>query len=119
MAGTKEEWINITSSCLEDWSCSWDLYDTLNIREEQEDASWNTFDILVQDVFLSATFFIGTVLAFSLVYSGFRIIMGWWWNESMVEEGKKWVKWSLIWLVLVMFSYTIIRWVQFIAQGNS
>gem|GEM_PF-4361358 len=36
----------------------------------------------------------------------------------MVEEGKNGVKRSLVGLILVMFSYTIIRGVQFVAQGN-
>jgi len=117
-ANTTQEGVNINKDCLELGTCTWDLYDTLNIREEQEAQDANTFDFLVQDIFLSATFFIGTILAFSLIYSGLRIILGWWWDESAVEEGKKWVKYSLIWLVLVMFSYTIIRAVQFVAQGQ-
>ncbi len=113
------EGINLTDACLTNGNCTRDIYDTLNIREEQADVDGNTFEFFVQDIFLSATFFIGTILAFSLIYSGFKIIMGWWGNDSMVEEGKSGVKWSIVWLVLVMFSYTIIRAVQFVAQGNS
>jgi len=117
-AQSTDEWVNITADCLETGTCTRDLYDTLNIREEQAQNEANTFDFLVRDLVLSSTFFIGTILAFSLVYSGFLIIMWWSGNESMVENGKKWVKRSLIGLVLVMFSYTIIRGIQFVAQGQ-
>ncbi len=114
--GTPQEWVNIGTSCLNDGSCTRDIYDTLNIREDIPQDE-NTFEYFTQDIFLSATFFIGTVVTFALVFSWLLITL-WWASEGTVQRGKDGVKWSLVWLVLVMFSYTIIRGVQFIAQGN-
>lgn len=109
--------LDINADCLQDGSCGWDLEKTLGIRQEIENRNdENLFEILTKDVFLSATFFIGTVITFALVYSGLLIVL-WWASETTVQKGKDWVKRSLVWLVLVVFSYTIIKGIQFIAQG--
>ena len=112
------EWVGIrvNPTCLETWTCKRNMYQTLGIREDLQDKP-NPFEFFVADVFLAATFFIGTVITFALVYSWFLIVMGWASDET-VAKGKNGIKRSLIWLVLVMFSYSIIRGVQFIAQGN-
>lgn len=116
-ANTQEDtWLNINTDCLETWTCSRNIYETLNIREDIRDEE-RPFDFFVTDIFLSATFFIGTVITFALVFSG--LLITWWWaSESTVQRGKDGVKYSLLWLALVIFSYTIIRGVQFVAQGQ-
>ncbi len=109
-----EAWVTINPDCLETGTCGWNIYETLNIREDIRDEE-RPFDFFVTDLFLSATFFIGTVITFSLVFSGLLVVWGWV-SESTVQRGKDGVKYSLLWLALVIFSYTIIRWVQFVAQ---
>ena len=109
--------IKVDSDCIQNGDCGRDLGKTLWVRQDVEN-DFNTFEFVTKDIFLSATFFIGTVVTFSLVYSGLMIVFGWA-NESTVQKGKDGVKRSLIWLILVIFSYTIIRWVQFIAQGQT
>jgi len=64
---------------------------------------------------LSATFFIGTVVAIGLIYSGFLYITAK--DDSGAGKAKKGITWSLIGLALVMLSYTIIRLVQYVAKG--
>ncbi len=114
--------INLDTNCLEAWGCGWNLYKTLELREDLQgielDDDETMFEIFTKDIFLSATFFIGTVITFALVYSWLLIVM-WGASESQVQKWKDWVKWSLIWLVIIIFSYTIIRWIQFVAQGQS
>lgn len=92
--------------------CSFDIYQTVGIRKDQPDTEVAT---LVQDAFLAATFFIGTVVAVALIYSGVTYIMAK--DDSAASKAKNGIKRSLIGLGLVMFSYTIIRLVQYIAKG--
>ncbi len=92
--------------------CSFNIYETVGIRKDQPDTEVGTF---VQDAFLAATFFIGTVVAVALIYSGIMYIMAK--DDSAASKAKNGIKWSLIGLALVMFSYTIVRLVQYIAKG--
>ncbi len=113
----EDVWLRINSGCLEDGSCGRDINKTLGIRQDVKSEE-NTLEFLTKDIFLSATFFIGTIITFSLVFSGLMIVFGGA-SESTVQKWKDGVKRSLVWLVLVIFSYTIIRGVQFIAQGQT
>lgn len=107
--------IGLSNECLTDGSCTLSIYETLQIREESQE---NNLETLVQDTFLAATFFVGTMAAIGLIISGLVMVFGGA-DESMYEKGKKGFKYSVIGLLLVIFSYTIIRFVQWIAQGNS
>lgn len=91
--------------------CSFNIYKTVGIRQDQPDTEVSTF---VQDIFLSATFFIGTVVAVALIRSGVQYIMAK--DDASAGKAKNGIKRSLIGLGLVMFSYTIIRLVQYIAK---
>lgn len=107
-------WLTITQDCLKDGSCRMELFQTLKIREESPDNSPETF---VQDVFLGATFFIGTMATFGIIYGGLTMILGWS-DEGKMAEGRKWLKYSIIGLILVIFSYSFIRVVEYITQGE-
>ncbi|USN55487.1 MAG: hypothetical protein H6765_02590 [Candidatus Peribacteria bacterium] len=50
-----------------------DIYQTLKIRSDVDESSTQ---ILTQDVILSATFFIGTMVAVGLLISGFMMVFG-------------------------------------------
>lgn len=92
--------------------CSFNIYKTVGIRKDSTDLNAKT---VVEDIFLSATFFIGTVVGVALIYSGIQYIMAK--DDGAASKAKNGVKWSLIGLALVMFSYTIIRLVQYVAKG--
>lgn len=111
------EGIGLTKDCLLNGSCTFSPYKLLGIRKEVSQ-EWNTAKGIVQDVFLGATFFIGTVCTIALVWSGF-LMMTAGADEGNFEKGKKGIKASIIWLVLVSLSYVIIRAIQFVAQGNT
>lgn len=107
--------IELNSNCISDGSCKLQIYKTLLLRK---DSGWdNTPQTFVQDIFLSATFFIGTMAAFGLVISGMLMVF-WGAQEGMYEKGKKWFIYSIVGILLVALSYTIIRVVQYIAQGT-
>lgn len=97
--------------------CKLNIYDTLGIRKSvrttgQATSVW----LFVQDVILSATFFIGTVVTIALIVSWLMFIFA----ASSGKDpanAKKGIVWSLIGLLLVVSSYVIIRLVQYIAKG--
>ena len=72
--------------------------------------------MFVQDVLLSATFFIGTILTIALIYSGIQYIMAGA-NGKEPTSAKSGIKNSIIGLLIVICSYSIIRLVQYIAKG--
>lgn len=106
--------IECTKDKLLNWQCSFKIYETLWVKESRDHEAKP--DVFVMDTILWITMFIGTVVSLSLIVSGFMFVMAGS-NESMWEKWKKWIKYSVIWLLLVMFSYTIIQLVRYVAQG--
>lgn len=88
------------------------VYKIVGIRKDQPETDVSFF---VQDVIFSATFFIGTVVAVAMMYSGWLYITAK--DDGAAKKGKNGIVRSLIGLGLVMGSYTIIRLVQFLAKG--
>lgn len=107
-----DTWIYLTDDCLEKGNCAFNPYRLLWIREANPD---NSFSAVVQDGFLAATFFIGTVATFGLVISWLYMITAWA-SESQFEKWLKWLKYSLIGIGLVIFSYSAIRLVEYLAK---
>jgi hypothetical protein len=104
--------ISCNAAQLQAGQCSLDVYQTLGIRQDQPDTNVGTF---VSDITLSATFFIGTVVAIGLMYSGWLYITAK--DEAATKKGKDGMRFAFIGLLLVMGSYSIIRLVQYIAKG--
>ncbi len=122
----ENSWTNTSTSamgitCNEDQltngQCKLNIYDTLGIRKSVRNTNDPTsVGLFVQDIVLSATFFIGTLITIALVVSGLMFIFA----ASSGKDpanAKKWIMWSLIWLLIVVSSYVIIRLVQYIAKG--
>lgn len=112
MANQATMWIGCSWGQLRNWQCTFDANTALGIKQNQPDVSVDAF---AEDIILSATFFIGTIVAIWLMYS-------WWIYITAKDDGAaaKWkngIKWSFIWVLLVIGSYTIIRLVQYIAKG--
>lgn len=115
---TPESYMGIT--CNEDLlvqgQCKLNIYDTLGIRKSVRNENDPTsVGLFVQDVVLSATFFIGTVVTIALVVSGIMYIFAASSGKSP-DAAKKGIIWSLIGLLIVVSSYVIIRLVQYIAK---
>ncbi len=60
-----------------------------------------------------ATFFIWAIVSIALIYSALLLIFGWG-DEKQIARGKDGIKYSLIGLVLVIFSYTIVKIIQYV-----
>lgn len=108
-------------SCNEDQlvngQCKLNIYDTLGIRKSVRN-EWDptSVGLFVQDIVLSATFFIGTLITVALIVSGLMFIFA----ASSGKDpanAKKGIMGSLIGLLIVVSSYVIIRLVQYIAKG--
>lgn len=112
------EWnlgINMNSQCLKNWQCSYNIYKTLGIRKSDQDPQVKTF---VQDIVLAVTMFLGTAIAIILVTSGILYILAAiLWKSSLADTAKKGIINSILWLVLVTWSYALVRLVQFVATA--
>lgn len=109
-------WIEMDSDCLTNWQCKFYIYETLWIRQSlsREDRSNPT--IFIQDIILSATFFVGTAITIVLVISWLLFVFAGA-NWALAAKAKKWITWSLIWLLFVTWSYAFIRLLQFLFTG--
>lgn len=97
--------------------CKLNIYDTLGIRQSvgnEDDPT--SVGLFVQDIVLSATFFIGTLVTVALIVSWLMFIFA----ASSGKDpanAKKGIIGSLVGLLIVVSSYVIIRLVQYIAKG--
>jgi len=110
-------WITCDETSLVNGQCKLNIYDTLGIRQSVRDKGDPTsVGLFVQDVILSATFFIGTLITVALIVSGLMFIFA----ASSGKDpanAKKGIMGSLVGLLIVVSSYVIIRLVQYIAKG--
>ena len=104
-------WITINPECLKNGQCGLSIYDLLWMKGKNTSAT-----IFVQDVLLSATLFIGTIITIALISSGLMYIMAGV-DGKDPSKAKNGIIYSIIGLLLVISSYTIIRLVQYIAKG--
>lgn len=114
-----QEWnmgIDCDADKLVNGQCKLNIYDTLEIRwsvrETWEDTSVSVF---TQDIVLSATYFIGTIVAIAIVVSGLMFVFAGA-DSSLKAKAKTGLINAIIGLVIVASSYAIIRLVQYIAK---
>lgn len=105
---------NLGIKCWQDdlinWTCSMDVYKTIWINSSSKDAK-----SFLQDAVSWATYFIWTVVFVSLLVSWLMLIFSAG-DEKLAEKWKMWVKYSVIWLFLVISSYAIIKLVQYVMR---
>ncbi|MDD3262302.1 MAG: hypothetical protein PHR61_00480 [Candidatus Absconditabacteria bacterium] len=106
--------ITMDQDCLLNGQCKFNIYQFLGIRTSIADAS--SPELFVQDILLSATFFIGTIVTIALVVSGLMFIFAGATGKDPTKA-KAGIKNSFIGLLIVVSSYSIIRVVQYIAKG--
>jgi hypothetical protein len=109
--------MTINKDCLLNGQCKFNIYDTLGIRKSVRDQGDATsVGLFVQDIVLSATMFIGTVVTIALIVSALMYIFA---GASGKDpsKAKKGISTSLIGLVIVASSYFIIRLLQYLAKG--
>ncbi|AHB40841.1 hypothetical protein P148_SR1C00001G0023 [candidate division SR1 bacterium RAAC1_SR1_1] len=106
--------IRMNETCLLNGQCSFNIYEFLGIRKSIADNS--SPELFVQDILLSATFFIGTVVTIAIIVSGLMFVFAGATGKDPTKA-KAGLKNSFIGLLLVVCSYSIIRVVQYIAKG--
>lgn len=108
-------WITLDTECLLNWQCKLNVYKVMWIRKSNENP---TVSGLFQDVVLAATSFVWTVVVIALIVSGLIFAFGSIsWKDT--KKAKSIMIDCAIWLLLVMWSYTIIRLIQFLATAWS
>jgi hypothetical protein len=93
---------------------SWSINKTLGIRLSDPNPSPI---LLVQDITLAATSFVGTIIMVAMIRLGIQAVLKWADDSSAMDDIKGKIKNLAIGLLLVIASYTIIRLVQYIARG--
>ena len=108
-------WMKMDTECLLNWQCSLNVYKVLWIRKSNPNPTvWWLF----QDVVLAATTFVWTVIVIALIVSWLIFAFGSIsWKDT--KRAKTIMIDCFIWLLMVMWSYTIIRLIQFLATAGS
>lgn len=111
--GTDNLGIQCDAQQLINGTCSWNINKTLGIRSSETTPNPT---VLLQDVVLAATSFVWTMIMVALIVMGVKYVQ-WWFDEWANGDLKSNIKKLIIWLFLVIGSYTIIRLVQYVARG--
>lgn len=109
-------WIDISTECLLNWQCGLNVYKVLWIRKQDQNPTVLWF---FQDITLaSTTAILWTVIIVVIIISwllfAFASIT---WKDT--KRAKTILIDAFVWLLLVMWSYTIIRLIQFLATAWS
>ena len=105
--------INCSPSAILRGECTWNVNKTLGLPDNK----WMTNPTqIVSDLVLGATWFVGTALVIALIVMGVKYVAGGV-SESAAWDLKANMKKLLIGLLLVVWSFTIIRLIQYIARG--
>jgi hypothetical protein len=110
--------IECTPDQLRNGQCSFNIYQTLGIRQS---TSWDptSVGLFFQDIVLSMTFFIGTLVTIVIIIAGLMYIWSGFSGDTWLQDrAKKGLIGWFIGMLLVMGSYVIIRLVQFIVRGG-
>lgn len=106
-------WINCSPEAMLRGQCTWNVNKTLGLPDNK---AMTDPTQIVSDVVLGATGFVGTALVIALIVMGVKYV-SWGMSESSTWNLKGNMKKLLIWLLLVVWSFTIIRVIQYIARG--
>lgn len=109
-------WINISTDCLLNWQCGLNIYKVLWIRKSDQNPTVLWF---FQDITLATTTaFLWTVIIIAIIISWlFFAFASITWKDT--KRAKSILIDSFVWLLMVMWSYAIIRLIQFLATAGS
>lgn len=108
--------IECSADQLRNGQCKFNIYQTLGIRQNSNEDP-TSVGLFLQDIVLSMTFFIGTLVTIVILYAGVMFIRsGIKGDDALQATAKKWIVWWLIGMLLVMWSYVIIRLVQYLVR---
>lgn len=110
--------IKCDSSQLLNGQCTFDYNKLIGIKKDMDPAEANDANLFVADIFLGATFFIGTLAFLGLIISGLRYIFAGGNDPKAASKATDGIKYSLMGLAIVIFSYTIIRLIQYIVAAR-
>lgn len=112
-----ESAINVNGSCLT-WMWQWCFsYDKMmrsgsSVERKNEE---KTVMVIAQDVMLSATYMVWTVLTLVIIYCGLMYIFASK-DGGDVSKYKKWLIYAAIGAILVRWAYAIVRLIQYVAK---
>lgn len=108
-------WINFSDGCLTGiWKWCFDYEKMIWIDKVQNQNI--TTKSIAQDVLLSATYMVWTVLTIVIIFCWLMYIFSarWWKDPSKYKD---YLVNAAIWAILVRWAYAIVRLIQYIAKG--
>jgi len=110
--------IECSADQLRNGQCKFNIYQWLGIKQSSSEDPTSVW-LFLQDIVLSMTFFIGTLVTIVIIYAGVMFIRSWIKGDDALQStAKKWIVGGLIGMLLVMGSYVIIRLVQYLVRGG-
>lgn len=110
--------IECSADQLRNGQCKFNIYQWLGIKQSSSEDPTSVW-LFLQDIVLSMTFFIGTLVTIVIIYAGIMFIRsGIKGDDALQSTAKKGIIWGLIGMLLVMWSYVIIRLVQYLVRGG-
>lgn len=105
----------ISPTNIAEWDVKIDANSILGITSHRVDSvSENNLTPLLQDIYFAATWFIGTILVVAIIRNWFQLIYKSD-DTKQLDTAKKNITNAFIWLVIVMMSFIIVKFVQFIS----
>lgn len=106
---------NFNNNCLT-WMWQWCLtYETMIWMKDYQPGSGYTATSIAQDLVVSATYMVWTVLTIAIVYCWLKYIFASAWGKDPKDYWKRLIQ-AAIWAVLVWWAYAIVRLIQYIAR---
>ena len=114
-------WVNIENSgCLAGMGQDCFQYETMMWIKNYQPGSGYTATSIAQDVVVSATYMVWTVLTIIIIICWLWYIFSSTWGKGLFGKSpsdyKSWLIKAAIWAVLVRWAYAIVRLIQYIAK---
>lgn len=96
-------WPNVVCNwlpwCSEDWDPSWIASDNIS-KKDFFSFIWNMISESIK--------YVAVIAVISLIISWMMYITSWWEDEK-IKKAKKWITWSLVWVIISTSAWAIIN----------
>lgn len=98
--------LNKTFASVPDWiipTKTWLPWDNIDSSDIVWEVWWNIISTFIQ--------YIAVIAVISLMLSGIMYLLSAW-EEEKVKKAKNWIIWSLVWVFLSVFAYSIVWFIN-------
>lgn len=88
---------------------TWLPWDWIRVSSVANDLWWKFVSILIK--------YIAVIAVISLMIAWIMYLLSWW-EEEKAKKAKNWVIWSLVWVFLSVFAWTIVNFINQLYISN-